>query len=78
MNYYLILVIWAREIFRMFPILAYNLDLQNTGCSNPQMDTAGTLPMFRTALGKSVPLKESSITKALSILGADGMIGSGV
>lgn len=65
----------------MFSVLDYNLDLQNTGCSNTQIreiDTAGTLPIFRTALGKSVPLKESSIANALSILGGDGMIGSGV
>ncbi|KFK24669.1 hypothetical protein AALP_AA8G009600 [Arabis alpina] len=52
-------------------------DLQNTGCSNLQkrkMDTAGSLPMFSTALGKPVPLKESSIAKAMSILGGDNMI----
>lgn len=62
-------------------LLGYNLDLQNTNSSNPQLrevDTAGTLPMFTTALGKSVPLKESSIAKALSILGGEKMIESGV
>lgn len=43
-----------------------------------QVDSAETLPMFRTALGKSVPLKESSIAKALSILASDKIIDSGV
>jgi len=43
-----------------------------------QVDTAETLPMFRTASGKSVPLKESSIAKAMSILGSDKIIDSGV
>lgn len=65
----------------MFHVLGYTLDLQNTNCSTPQMrevDTAETLPMFRTALGKYVPLKESSIAKALSILGSDKIIDSGV
>ncbi|KAL1206786.1 BREAST CANCER SUSCEPTIBILITY 2-like protein B [Cardamine amara subsp. amara] len=68
----------AKSILADDKVAAYS-DLQNTGCSNPQMrevDTSGTLPMFRTALGKSVPLKESSIANALSILGGDGMIGS--
>ncbi|CAA0392660.1 unnamed protein product [Arabidopsis thaliana] len=54
-------------------------DLRNTNCSIPQMrqvDTAETLPMFRTASGKSVPLKESSIAKAMSILGSDKIIDS--
>ncbi|XP_024011976.1 protein BREAST CANCER SUSCEPTIBILITY 2 homolog B [Eutrema salsugineum] len=54
-------------------------DLQDTGCSNlqkRQVDTAGNLPMFTTALGKSVPLKDSSIAKAMSILGGD-LIDSG-
>ncbi|XP_023635937.1 protein BREAST CANCER SUSCEPTIBILITY 2 homolog B isoform X2 [Capsella rubella] len=54
-------------------------DLQNTKSSNPQMrqvDTAGTFPMFTTALGRSVPLKESSIAKALSMLGGDKLIDS--
>lgn len=65
----------------MFPVLGYTLDFQNTGRSNlqkRQVDTAGTLPMFSTALGKSVPLKDSSIAKALSILGGDNMMDSGV
>ncbi|VVB12825.1 unnamed protein product [Arabis nemorensis] len=51
-------------------------DLQNRGCSNLQkreVDTAGTLPMFSTASGKFVPLKESSIAKAFSILGGNNM-----
>ncbi|WZZ37568.1 hypothetical protein YC2023_033827 [Brassica napus] len=39
------------------------------GGSNLQSDSAATLPMFRTASGRSVPLKDSSIAKALSILG---------
>ncbi|KAJ0235023.1 Protein BREAST CANCER SUSCEPTIBILITY 2 B [Hirschfeldia incana] len=46
-------------------------DLHNTGCSNLQMESAATLPMFRTASGHSVSLKDSSIAKALSILGPD-------
>ncbi|KAF8089808.1 hypothetical protein N665_0496s0017 [Sinapis alba] len=46
-------------------------DLHNIGCSNLQVDSAATLPMFRTASGHSVPLKDSSIAKAISILGAD-------
>jgi len=65
----------------MFHVLGYTLDLRNTNCSIPQMrqvDTAETLPMFRTASGKSVPLKESSIAKAMSILGSDKIIDSGV
>ncbi|XP_018474420.1 protein BREAST CANCER SUSCEPTIBILITY 2 homolog B isoform X2 [Raphanus sativus] len=45
-------------------------DLYNTGCSNLQVDSASTFPMFRTASGHSVPFKDSSIAKALSILGA--------
>ncbi|CAN6804797.1 unnamed protein product [Brassica oleracea] len=39
------------------------------GGSNLQVDSAATLPMFRTASGRSVPLKDSSIAKAISILG---------
>ncbi|KAL0842783.1 hypothetical protein Bca101_016028 [Brassica carinata] len=56
------------------PILAdehHHPDLHNIGCSNLQVDSAATLPMFRTASGHSVPLKDSSIAKAISILGAD-------
>ncbi|RID67816.1 hypothetical protein BRARA_C00020 [Brassica rapa] len=44
-------------------------DLHNIGGSSLQVDSAATLPMFRTASGRSVPLKDSSIAKALSILG---------
>ncbi|KAH0930967.1 hypothetical protein HID58_008084 [Brassica napus] len=43
--------------------------LHNIGGSSLQVDSAATLPMFRTASGRSVPLKDSSIAKALSILG---------
>ncbi|XP_021908727.1 protein BREAST CANCER SUSCEPTIBILITY 2 homolog B isoform X3 [Carica papaya] len=38
---------------------------------------AEKLPLFRTALGKSVVLKESSIAKALSVLDDDGATSSG-
>ncbi|VVB12843.1 unnamed protein product [Arabis nemorensis] len=51
-------------------------DFQNL--QKRQVDTAGTLPMFSTASGKSVPLKDSSIAKALSILGGDNMMNSDV
>ncbi|XP_009130634.1 protein BREAST CANCER SUSCEPTIBILITY 2 homolog B isoform X2 [Brassica rapa] len=44
-------------------------DLHNIGGSSLQVDSAATLPMFRTASGRSVPLKDSSIAKAISILG---------
>ncbi|WZY79877.1 hypothetical protein YC2023_026261 [Brassica napus] len=44
-------------------------DLLLQGGSSLQVDSAATLPMFRTASGRSVPLKDSSIAKALSILG---------
>ncbi|CAH8354605.1 unnamed protein product [Eruca vesicaria subsp. sativa] len=46
-------------------------ELHTTGSSNLQVDSAGPLPMFRTASGHSVPLKDSSIAKAMSILGSD-------
>ncbi|XP_012089778.1 protein BREAST CANCER SUSCEPTIBILITY 2 homolog B isoform X2 [Jatropha curcas] len=40
-------------------------------------EDVGHAPMFRTGLGKSVVLKQSSIAKALSVLGnGDGAIGS--
>ncbi|KAG7600807.1 unnamed protein product [Arabidopsis thaliana] len=75
-------VLKESSIAKAKSILAENVaysDLQNTNCSIPQtrqVDTAETMPMFRTALGKTVPLKESSIAKALSILGSDMIIDS--
>ncbi|XP_010451954.1 PREDICTED: protein BREAST CANCER SUSCEPTIBILITY 2 homolog B isoform X1 [Camelina sativa] len=65
----------AKSLLAVGNVASYS-DLQNTYSSNSQMravDTPGTLPMFTTALGKSVPLKESSMAKALSILGGDKM-----
>ncbi|CAB82279.1 putative protein [Arabidopsis thaliana] len=75
-------VLKESSIAKAKSILAENVaysDLQNTNCSIPQtrqVDTAETMPMFRTALGKTVPLKESSIAKPLSILGSDMIIDS--
>ncbi|XP_021288995.1 protein BREAST CANCER SUSCEPTIBILITY 2 homolog B isoform X1 [Herrania umbratica] len=56
------------------PPLPSRADLLLQGCSKliENGDAGvGKCPMFRTGLGKSVALKESSIAKALSILGDD-------
>lgn len=45
-----------------------------TGCSKlleNRDEGVGSSPMFRTGLGKSVAVKQSSIAKALSVLGDD-------
>lgn len=58
--------------------LNYCLMLQ--GCSKLiERDEAipGEIPMFRTGLGKSVPLKESSIARAKSLLADDKVACSG-
>ncbi|CAN1276935.1 Protein BREAST CANCER SUSCEPTIBILITY 2 homolog B [Linum perenne] len=53
-------------------------DLLLEGCSK-LMESAngdeGSTPMFRTGSGKSVVLKQSSISKALSVLGDEGVSG---
>ncbi|OMO97642.1 hypothetical protein COLO4_14461 [Corchorus olitorius] len=57
------------------PPLPSMADLLLKGCSKLIEEGDGGIekfPMFRTGLGKSVALKESSIAKALSILGDDG------
>lgn len=59
------------EIFWMFPVPCYTLDSHKTRCSNVQVDSVGTFSMFRTASWQSFLLKDSSIAKAISILGAD-------
>lgn len=51
-----------------------------TGCSKLLEngdEGGGEAPMFRTGLGKSVVLKQSSIAKALSVLGDDDAVNSG-
>ncbi|KAK9289849.1 hypothetical protein L1049_008009 [Liquidambar formosana] len=57
-------------------------DLLLQGCSKLLEDDGGgggeSSPMFRTGLGKSVVLKQSSIAKALSVLGEDDTIDKGV
>ncbi|CAN0927860.1 Protein BREAST CANCER SUSCEPTIBILITY 2 homolog B [Linum grandiflorum] len=55
-------------------------DLLVEGCSKlleNGNDEEGSAPMFRTGSGKSVVLKQSSISKALSVLGDEVDIGSG-
>ncbi|KAI8557146.1 hypothetical protein RHMOL_Rhmol05G0312600 [Rhododendron molle] len=54
------------------PLLPSMADLLLQGCSELIENGEGNLespPMFRSGLGKSVSVKQSSITKALSILG---------
>ncbi|CAN1276940.1 Protein BREAST CANCER SUSCEPTIBILITY 2 homolog B [Linum perenne] len=56
-------------------------DLLLEGCSK-LMESAngdeGSTPMFRTGSGKSVVLKQSSISKALSVLGDEGVSGEAI
>ncbi|KAF3962282.1 hypothetical protein CMV_013187 [Castanea mollissima] len=55
-------------------------DLALQGCAKlleNRSEGFGSSPMFRTGLGKSVAVKQSSLAKALSVLGDDAEINSG-